>query len=100
MGPPGLGGDRGRGDRRGKFRRHSPGRAAVRSLQEGSIQKLVASSRDHEAAGELDMVLVDLDAALELASRSVVSNRFPIEEERQHRGDLARREAGRVLENA
>ena len=70
----------------------------VRSLREGSIHKLLASSRDHEAAGQLGMALVDLDAALDLAGRSDVSNRFPIEEERKRRGDLARRDAGSTLE--
>jgi hypothetical protein len=69
-----------------------------RSLKEGSIQRLLASSREHEAAGQLGMALVDLDAALDEARHSDVGGRFPIEEETRRRGDLARRDAEAALD--
>jgi hypothetical protein len=68
-----------------------------RSVQEGSIKKMLASSQSHEAAGRLDLALVDLDAAIDLIRRSGASNRFPLNEQQEHRGDLARREAEAVL---
>jgi hypothetical protein len=69
-----------------------------RSAQEGSINKLLASSRANEAAGQLGLALIDLDAALELTRRSGRSAHFPLDDERHRRADLARREARGTLE--
>jgi hypothetical protein len=69
-----------------------------RSIKEGSIKQLVASSRDHEAGGRLGLALVDLDAALELARSVGAPPGFPIDEERRHRADLARREVEGLLD--
>jgi hypothetical protein len=67
-------------------------RREIRSVQEGSINKLIDSSRGHEAAGRLGLALVDLDAALDLLRRSDTSAHLPLEELQNHRADLARRE--------
>lgn len=67
------------------------------SLREGSIHKLLASSRANETNGRLDLALLDLDAAIDLARRSGETVRFPMEEQRQHRTDLVRREVEGVL---
>lgn len=64
-----------------------------RSVQEGSINKLLASSRAHEVEGRLDLALLDLDAAIDLARRAGALPRFPLEEHQTHRADLARRDA-------
>jgi hypothetical protein len=63
-----------------------------RSAQDASIQKLLAQSRESEAAGRLNEALVDLDAALDLMHRSGPTAHISLEEERNHRADLARRE--------
>jgi hypothetical protein len=67
-------------------------RREIRSVQEGSINKFIDSSRNHEAAGRLGLALVDLDAALDLLRRSGTSAHLPLEELRKQRADLARRE--------
>jgi hypothetical protein len=69
-----------------------------RSAQEGSIKQLVARSREHEAAGRLGEALVDLDTALELARAAGSAIPFPMEEERMHRADLARREVQGMID--
>jgi hypothetical protein len=68
------------------------------SMQEESILKLAAKSRDHEAEGRLDLALVDLDAAIDLANRSGAPAGFAIDREREYRADLARREAEGALD--
>jgi hypothetical protein len=73
-------------------------RRQYRSVQEGSINKLLASSRAHEAAGRLGLALVDLDAAIDLTLRSGTSADFPLDDEHHHRADLARREAQQALD--
>ncbi len=67
-------------------------RRQYRSAQEGSIHQLVAKSRAHEASGQLGEALVELDTALDLARAAGTTIQFPMEEERQHRTELARRE--------
>jgi hypothetical protein len=68
-----------------------------RSVQEGSIKELLIKSRTHEAAGQLDLALIDLDTALDLIRRSGASASFSLEEEQRRRGDLVRREAESIL---
>jgi hypothetical protein len=68
------------------------------SIQEGSIHKLVASSRAHEAEGQFGLALVELDAAIELARRAGSQSSFPIDQERRHRADLSRREVHGLLD--
>jgi hypothetical protein len=74
-------------------------RRQYHSIQEGTIHKLAASSRDHEAEGRLDQALVELDAAIDLARRSGAPADFAIEAERRHRADIARREIEGVLDS-
>jgi hypothetical protein len=69
-----------------------------RSVQKGSINKLLASSRDNEGAGRLDLALVELDAALDLARRAGQQAHFHFEQEERRRGDLARRDAQSALD--
>jgi hypothetical protein len=66
-------------------------------IQEGSINKLIESSRAREAEGRFDLAVVDLDAALDLARRSGVSTRFPVVELRRRRAELATREVEGLL---
>jgi hypothetical protein len=68
-----------------------------RSVQDGSIDKMLASSRAHEAAGRLDLALVDLDAAIDLIRRSGAAARIPLEPEQERRVELVRREAEATL---
>jgi hypothetical protein len=74
-------------------------RRQYRSAREGSIKKLLDSSRDNEQAGRLDLALIDLDAALDLARRSGPSVHLPIEQAEKRRTDLARREAQSSLDS-
>ena len=60
-----------------------------------AVQRLVESSREHEAQGRLDLALLDLDTALE-ASQSLRAE-VPGDELRSRRTDLARRDAEAVL---
>jgi hypothetical protein len=73
-------------------------RRQYRSLQESTIHQMLVSSRAHESEGRFDQALVDLDAALDIIRRTGESTEFPLEKERQHRVELARREAQATLE--
>ena len=69
------------------------------TAQEGSIHKLIESSRLHERSGRLNQALGDLDAALELArTAEPAPPRLPLDELRTRRQDLARRDAASVLD--
>lgn len=68
-----------------------------RSARNGSITRLLDSSRASEKEGHLDLALVDLDAALELAHQSGPPSGASMEDLTAHRGELARREAEKVL---
>ena len=75
------------------WRRHE------RTAQEGSIQKLIESSRLQQDSGRLNQALIDLDAALELARNAEPALlRLPLDELRTRRQDLARRDAESVLD--
>jgi hypothetical protein len=67
------------------------------SDQERSIDRLLASSRLHEAEGRRGDALIDLDAALQLAAQTGPSSISRHQAEQQRRHDLARREAAEVL---
>jgi len=67
------------------------------SYQERSITQLLESSRRHEAGGRLGEALIDLDAALELAVRAGPGLRSRLRQEQKKRPDLARRDAGDIL---
>jgi len=67
------------------------------SYQERSVTQLLESSRRHEAGGRLGQALIDLDAALELASRAGPGFRRRLRQEQKKRPDLARRDAGDIL---
>jgi hypothetical protein len=73
-------------------------RRQYRSARENSINKLLASSKANEDAGRLDLALVDLDAALDLARRAGSSLHLPLEQAEERRADLARREARSALD--
>jgi hypothetical protein len=74
------------------------------SIQDRSINQLLASAQQHETDGRLSEALIDLDAALELADKAGPSWVKRREEERTRRPDLARRDAeaelGRLDRNA
>ena len=70
----------------------------VRSAHEGSIQKLIESSRDHEASGRHGQALIDLDVALNLASKGEPADSSAIEEQKRRRGDLAKKDARSILD--
>ena len=65
--------------------------------QERSINQLLDSSRRHEAGGRLGQALIDLDAALELAGKAGPAVRSRLRHEQKNRPDLARRDAGDIL---
>jgi len=67
------------------------------SYQERSVTQLLESSRRHEAGGRLGQALIDLDAALELAGRAGPGARSRVSQEQKKRPDLARRDAGEIL---
>ncbi len=67
-------------------------------LHDSAITEMLASSRANEAEGHLDQALVELDAALDLIRRSSDPGSFSLEENREHRAELARREVGKVLD--
>ena len=69
-----------------------------RAVEKGAIQKLIASSRTHEASGRLGQALIELDVALDLSSKAHSVDRSEIEEHQRRRGDLARRDARAVLD--
>jgi hypothetical protein len=69
-----------------------------RSVQEGAIGRLLASSQAYEAEGRLDQALVDLDAAIDLIRRSGESTHYALEQEQQRRAELARREVQAALD--
>lgn len=73
-------------------------RRYFRSAREGSIHKLLASSRANEQAGRLDQALVDLDAALELARQSGAQSGAILAEQRPRRAALAVKEAQTQLD--
>jgi hypothetical protein len=73
-------------------------RRQYQSVQDGTIGQMLASCQTHEAQGRLDEALVELDTVLDLIRRSGVSVRYSLEQERQHRADLARREAQAALD--
>ncbi|CEF48394.1 unnamed protein product [uncultured bacterium] len=68
------------------------------SYQERSVNRLLESSRKHEAHGRWGDALVDLDAALQLAGQAgpVILDRLDREQEK--RPDLARRDARAILD--
>lgn len=68
-------------------------RRYFRSAREGSIHRLVASSRANEQAGRLDQALVELDAALDLARQSGSQDSSVLAEQRPRRAALAVKEA-------
>lgn len=68
------------------------------SLNSRSVARLLQSSRAHEDERRLDLALVDLDAAIDLAAQVGMSRTTPVETARERRGDLARRDARAVLE--
>jgi hypothetical protein len=68
------------------------------SAQEGSIHKLIESSRLHEDAGHFNQALIDLDAALLLAREAEPMDRIRLGEQRARRQELARRDAESVLD--
>jgi hypothetical protein len=74
------------------WRRHA------QSAQEGSIHKLIESSRLQEHEGHLNQALIDLDAALDLARNAGPRQHLPLEDLKARRQDLARRDAGLVLD--
>jgi hypothetical protein len=74
------------------WRRHA------QSAQEGSIHKLIESSRHQENEGHLNQALIDLEAALDLARKAKPMPHLPLEELKARRQDLARRDAESVLE--
>ncbi|HZW30451.1 MAG TPA: hypothetical protein VFF52_07050 [Isosphaeraceae bacterium] len=68
------------------------------TAQEGSIHKLIESSRRQQDSGHLNQALIDLDAALELARNAEPPLvRPPLDELKTRRQDLARRDAASVL---
>jgi hypothetical protein len=69
-----------------------------RAVEKGAIQKLIESSRSHEASGRLGQALIELDVALDLARKAGSVDRSEIEEQQRMRGDLARRDARAVLD--
>ncbi len=73
-------------------------RRYFRSAHEGSIHKLLASSRVNEQAGRLDLALVDLDAALDLARQSAPPETAMVAEQQARRAALAVKEAESVLD--
>jgi hypothetical protein len=69
-----------------------------RLVQEGSIVKLIESSRSHEASGRLSEALVELDAALHLARQGGSAHATRLADQQKRRGDLARRDVQSVLD--
>ena len=67
------------------------------TVQDQSINRLLESSRVHEAAGRLGEALVDLDAALDLAQKAGPDWSSRIERHRSRRPELARRDAQAIL---
>ncbi len=67
------------------------------TVQDQSINRLLESSRVHEAAGRLGEALVDLDAALDLAQKAGPDWSSRIERHRSRRPDLALRDAQAIL---
>ncbi|MDG3005673.1 hypothetical protein [Paludisphaera mucosa] len=77
--------------------------AAIQTLIRGeragrtrAIERLIASSKAHEAEGRLDLALIDLDSALEVAPTTDVPVEAP-EAIRERRRGLARRDVHQVL---
>jgi hypothetical protein len=67
------------------------------TVQDRSINRLLESSRVHEAAGRIGEALVDLDAALDLAQKAGADWSKRVDRHRGRRPDLARRDALGVL---
>ena len=67
------------------------------SSQQRSINQLVTSSRSQENAGHLDQALIDLDAALDLASKAGPAYSARMADWREKRKELARRDAENFL---
>jgi len=67
------------------------------SYQERSVNQLLVSSRRHEASGRLGQALIDLDAALDLAGKAGPGVLDRLRREQKSRPDLARRDAGDIL---
>jgi hypothetical protein len=67
------------------------------SVQERSVRQLIESSHKQEANGELSQALIDLDAALDLATKVNPAILARIDREQKRRPELARREAESVL---
>jgi hypothetical protein len=68
------------------------------SYQERAVNHLLQSSRRHEAEGRLGQSLVDLDAALDLAAKAGGDVRNRVSQDKKKRPDLARRDAGEILD--
>lgn len=68
------------------------------SSQEKSIRGLLESSRRLESAGRLTEALLDLDAALALASQADAAIAGSVKEQQKRRADLANREAHGVID--
>jgi len=67
------------------------------TVQDHSINRLLESSRVHEAGGRIGEALVDLDAALDLAGKAGPEWSKRIERHRARRPDLARSDALAIL---
>lgn len=67
-----------------------------RAAKVRAVERLIESSKSHEDDGRLDLALVDLDSALEVAPSTGTPLADP-EALRLHRGDLARRDLQDVV---
>jgi hypothetical protein len=67
------------------------------SIQDRSINRLLESSRGHEAEGRLGEALIDLDAAIQVAEKAGPAWMKRLERDQARRADLARRDARGVL---
>ncbi len=67
------------------------------SLNSRSVERLLKSSRDHENDRRLDLALVDLDAAIDLATQVGMATKPAIQAARESRRDLATRDVQDVL---
>ncbi|WP_165243837.1 hypothetical protein [Paludisphaera soli] len=67
-----------------------------RAARVRAIDRLIESSKAHEAEGRLDLALIDLDSALEVAP-AIGEPLDDAKSVRERRRDLARRDVGEVL---
>jgi hypothetical protein len=68
------------------------------SAQKRSINRLLASSRQHEDTGDLNQALIDLDAALDLAQQSRPAGLSRLADHQKKRRALAQRDVEATLD--